>query len=250
MNITKLIILNLIIININTIHAQWWSGQKEIKGNGEFTTETRNITTYNELKVQGELDVFLLKSSENKIKIEGEQNLIPYIEINLKDKNLTLRVKKGYYLTSSRGKALNIYLPYNELTNVTLSGSGTITGEDKIKSDDFTTILSGSGEISLFVEATSIQSVLSGSGDLKLKGGTKDIKTNVSGSGDIHAFELETKNAHISVSGSADVRITVAKYLKARISGSGTVFYKGSPTVDSKISGSGEVIKKQIKTVK
>ena len=64
----------------------------------------------------------------------------------------------------------------------------------------------------------------------------------VSGSGNIFAFNLESNDQEVRISGSGNCEVFVRDLLEVDISGSGNVFYKGNPSVSTNISGSGNVI--------
>ena len=110
---------------------------------------------------------------------------------------------------------------------VALSGSGDVIGETKIKTNDFKTKVSGSGDISLAVEANTVEARLSGSGDINLSGKANDLDVRVSGSGDIKAYDLVAEFVTAQITGSADIKITANQMLKAKVTGSGDISYKG-----------------------
>ena len=147
---------------------------------------------------------------------------------------------------SSWGKdgGIHVTVPVEEVSSVSLSGSGDIVSDMTLKADDFSTRVSGSGDISLSVEAETVEASLSGSGDINLSGQAGSFEVRVSGSGDVKAYDLSANNVEATISGSADVRVTANEMLKARVSGSGDIHYRGDPKkIDSKASGSGEISK-------
>ena len=62
-------------------HAQW--SNERIKGNGKVVTSTRSTTNYDEIKVMGSFDVDLVSGKEGAIVVKAEENLQPYIKIEL-----------------------------------------------------------------------------------------------------------------------------------------------------------------------
>ena len=145
---------------------------------------------------------------------------------------------------SSWKEGIHVTVPIESINAVSLSGSGDIVGKKTIKTGSFKTSMSGSGDITLDVDASSIDASMSGSGDINLSGSTTDFDVTISGSGDIKAYELVADNVDATVSGSADIKVTAKESLKARVSGSGDIHYKGNPgKVDTKTSGSGDITK-------
>jgi len=236
----KLITLSLVLFASTQIHAQWWG--KSVKGNGELETITRNVGDYDEISVAGFFDVTLVAGNEGELTIEGESNLLQYIETEVDGDRLTIKVKNKQNLKTSWGKDIKIRVPFRDLNQVSLSGSGEIMSTDVIKANNFRVSVSGSGDINLVVEASSTESRVTGSGDLVLRGSTRDHETSVTGSGDLEAGRFKADNVDAKVTGSGDIRVSCDKSIRARVTGSGDIEYVGNPTKqDTKVSGSGDI---------
>jgi len=220
-------------------------GGKTIKGNGNNVTIERSTGDYEGIAVSGWFDVDLVSGNEGDITLQGDENLLEYIITEVKDGKLVIKTEKGVNLKSSSWKSeIRITVPVESISSVSMSGSGDIVGKTKIKSDKFSTAMSGSGDITLDIESNSLSASMSGSGDITLSGTTKDFDATISGSGDIEAYNLEADNVSATVSGSADIQVTAKKSIKARVSGSGDISYRGNPEkVDTKTSGSGDISK-------
>lgn len=235
----KLITLSLVLFSIAAT-AQWG---KRIKGNGKTTTIERSVGDYDAVTVAGWFDVKLVDGNEGELTLKGEENLLEYIITEVKDDHLVIKIKKGVNLKPSNwNSGIYITVPVASIDMVSLSGSGDVISETKIKSDNFKTRISGSGDVSLSIEANSIEATMSGSGDMDLSGKTNNLDVRVSGSGDIKAYDLDAEFVTAQVSGSADIKVTANQMLKARVSGSGDIRYKGNPKkIDTKTSGSGDI---------
>jgi hypothetical protein len=222
--------------------AQWG---KKIKGNGNYTSIERTVGDYDEISVGGWYDVILVAGTEGTITLEGEENLLEHLITEVKNGKLVIKTENGVSLKPSNyKKGIYITVPIEEIEAVSLAGSGDIVSETTLKAKDFTTKMSGSGDISLQIDAHMISAVLSGSGDIRLEGQADELDVQISGSGDVHAYELTAQNVNARVSGSADIRVTAEESLYARVSGSGDIHYKGNPKkIDSKTSGSGDITK-------
>jgi len=222
--------------------AQWG---KRIKGNGVTTTIERTTDAYDEVAISGWFDIDLVDGKEGEITLTGEENLLPYIITEVKNGQLIIKVEKGQNLQPSNwNRGIKILVPVESINGVSLSGSGDIVGKKTIKSDRFETSMSGSGDITLTVETRSMNAQMSGSGDMNLSGKTVDFSASISGSGDIKAYDLNADHVEATISGSADIKVTANKSIKARVSGSGDISYKGNPEkIDTKSSGSGDISK-------
>jgi hypothetical protein len=218
--------------------AQWG---KSIKGDGNVTTITRSTDSYDEIKCAGSMDFILVSGTEGNIKIEGEENLLKYIITEVKNNTLKVRVKKGVSLRSSRNKAIKITIPFEDISDVSLAGSGDLWNKDVITATNLDVSLAGSGDIVLNIKTTSVEGSIAGSGDLTLKGSTNNLEAKVAGSGDFHGFGLQSNNTEVSVAGSGDAQVVSIQNLKARVAGSGDIVYKGNPITDTKVAGSGSI---------
>jgi hypothetical protein len=236
----SILILAVILFTAN-IQAQSW-GDKKIKGNGNMTTITRTTDNYDGISCAGSMDYILVEGEEGKITIEGEENLLKYIITEVNDDKLIVKVENGVNLKTSLNKTIKIKIPFKDISEVSLAGSGDLWSEDTIKASNLEISLAGSGDVKITVDATSVEGSLAGSGDLTLKGKTINLEANVAGSGDFHGYDLQADNTEVSIAGSGDAKVVSNESLKARVSGSGDIEYKGNPTKeDTKVNGSGSI---------
>ena len=234
--------LSLFLITLS-VNAQRWGGEK-VKGNGNIVTEDRKTGTYDEIKIAGSFDVDLVSGTEGNITINAEENLIKHIKTEIKGNALKIYVEEGYNLQPSGNHKMLLTVPFNDISEVSLAGSGDVVTKNGIKADNFKASVAGSGDMNLEVNAATIKGSLAGSGDISLRGSTTDFECNIAGSGDIHAFDLKAENVEASISGSGDAEVHCNGNLKARIAGSGDIKYKGSPKKeDTKAVGSGSISK-------
>ena len=235
----KIITLGIALCTIAVTNAQ------KIKGNGNIVTIERSTDDYDAIAVSGWFNVILVDGQEGKLSIKGEENLLEYIKTEVKEGKLVIKVKKGYNLQPSSWKkdgGIYVTVPVESVNEVTLSGSGDIVGKKTISTSEFSTNMSGSGDITLDVESKTVSASMSGSGDINLSGTTEVFDVQISGSGDIEAYDLIADTVDASISGSADIKVTANKMLKARVSGSGDIHYRGDATkLDTKSSGSGDI---------
>lgn len=212
----QLIILGALSVTA-TGHAQW----NKIRGNGKIVTEERATAQYDEISVSGFFDVVLVSGKEGAITVKGEQNLLPYIKVEVKDNVLKIYTEKNINISTNEDIILTV--PFEQISAVSLSGSG---------------------DLNLDVKTTDFEANLSGSGDVVLTGNSDSFTSKVSGSGDIDAVNLITKKANVTISGSGDFKVNCTDSLYARVSGSGNIAYKGNPAYkDTKVNGSGEISK-------
>ena len=230
------IAIALTLFSINSGIAQ----HKKVKGNGNVTTKTHKTATYDQVSVVGFMDVYLEAGTEGTITVTTDENIHEYVKVEVKNGKLTLKIKDGVNISTKKG--LHITVPFIDINNVSLTGSGDVITKSVIKSTNFNTELTGSGDMVLEVSASSIDAKLTGSGDLKLNGNVSDLEVKVTGSGDFFGKNLTAQNVEAYVSGSGDISVVATKSLKARVHGSGDITYTGNPeTTNKKVMGSGDI---------
>ena len=238
----KKLIAIILIMSGSQLFAQPW---KTIKGNGNLKKETRTVNEFSSISSHGPLDVKMVPGHSNKIEVEADENLMPYIETNVENGKLIIQTKKNTNIKSS--SKMIVYVSIDKIKSLQLSGSGNIEGNGNLTGDASTEILlSGSGNIHLTSGSfNEVNFSISGSGNIVVKGGSaNNVSVAVSGSGNISVSEIVAQNVEVKISGSGNVKVNADKSLNAKISGSGNVFYKGSAkNIESKVAGSGKIIK-------
>lgn len=240
----KKLIFTIVILacSFNTAEAQWWLGNEKIKGNGDMTSQQRRVAAYDQVALEGSMNVELIAGREGNLKVEAESNLMEYILTEVSRGKLKIYIKEGVNVQPSRSKGIKITVPFEDLDQVSLTGSGDIYNSDKINAGEFRVHVTGSGDINLDLEAAAVTGTITGSGDIILRGTTRSFECKVTGSGDFSAYDLKAEYVSASVSGSGDIQVNPLQELRARITGSGDIIYLGDPErQDFRTTGSGAV---------
>lgn len=219
-------------------------GDDNIKGNGNITTTERTVSSFDKVEVSGDFKVYVIQGDLKPVRIEGDQNLLEYVEFVETGSELKIRTRDGFDMNPSSD--MKIFLTAPQYKSIQASGASDILGEGKIDNNtDIKMTVSGAGNIKMELDAPSIESGISGSGDIELKGETENLTLKISGAGSAKCYDLKSENTKIDISGAGDAQVFASNRLEANISGAGNVSYKGDPkTVDQHVSGAGSVNKK------
>jgi len=212
-------------------------GFKTVKGSGKVVTETRQISDFDQIKLEGEGKVIITRGVKQSLVVKTDDNIIPHIETIVRNRKLII----SHANKNLRPTNLTFLITLRDLKSTSIAGSGDIKGNSRFVSDDFYAEISGSGRIDLELEAARLESEISGSGSIYLAGFTKRHRATIAGSGKIYAFDMQAQNASVSITGSGDCHLTATDQLSARITGSGDALYKGHPHIEQTITGSGNV---------
>jgi len=240
---------------ISAVHAQ--------------TKETRNVSTFTEISFRIPGKLFLTQGNVQKVEVEGSAEALKKIETDVEGGELTIKHEGDSWNWGSGNEKFNVYITVKNIEGISVSGSGTLVGQNKFSVTSLDLDVSGSGSMQIEANASGdIQADVSGSGSLDLKascknysgdvsgsgkiivaaviteksdfsisgsgtikasGSAKETKVDITGSGELQAGDLEVGICRVRITGSGEVEINVKDDLDANISGSGTVNYKGNP---------------------
>ena len=219
-----------------------WMGYKRIKGNGTMGKEDRHITHAEKIKLAGSYDVEITQGPESSVKVEADENLLPYIITAQEEGYLVIKSREHINLSTSN--PIKITITTHKLEQIQIAGSGNVIGTNKFTGGDKLILkIAGSGDIKMEVNTPRIEGDIAGSGSITLKGETRDQTIQISGVGDYNADELKSENTTVKIAGSGDVKVFTDVNLDVNIAGVGSVFYKGAASVKQHVAGSGEVKK-------
>ena len=239
----KQILIIALILTSFTISAQSWWNSKKIKGNGKVITKTRTISSFEKVNIGGSFNVNLVDGNVGTITLKGEENILPYIETEVKNGKLKVQFKENTNIKTTQN--LTITIPFKNINAISLGGSGNVIVKKNIKTDNVSFNIGGSGNITANVDSNTVKTSIGGSGNIKLNGETDHLKCSIAGSGNLKAYNLDANSVKASIAGSGNIQTTVNSNIKASIVGSGSVHYKGAPKhIDTNSVGSGDVIDK------
>ena len=216
---------------------------KRVRGNGNIKTEEHSVSSFKNLEVSSTVNVYVSQGDVKPIRIEGDENLLPYIEVEQDGDDVIIKNREGYNLEGSG--ELKVFVSAPSFHHISLSGAGSIIGENKISNpDDIEVGLSGAGDIKMEIDAPKLTANISGVGSLYLKGQTKNVDMDISGAGSAHCYDLLSENTKIEISGVGSADVYASVKLDAQVSGAGSVNYKGNATdVTQHVSGVGSINK-------
>jgi hypothetical protein len=235
---------------------------KTVVGSGKTISQEAALSQdVTGLRNESSIDVVIDPSLSGKAVIEGDDNLIGYVELSQNgDGLLTVKFESGVNI-SFFGQ-MRVRIPAIAGGSIVSNGSGDISlAEGTLKGSSFDVSALGSGDISLALEADAVSLSVSGSGDitvsaaaqklkadgtgsgdLELSGTAQRLDAQISGSGGVDAFGLEAGDADVHVSGSGSAHVAVTGSLTGGVYGSGDLVYSGDPaSVKVDDNGSGDV---------
>lgn len=234
-----------------------FSACEKENGNGQITSETRQLESFSKVEIAGAYTVYVNHESKSEVRIEAESNLIQYIRTEVS--NGVLKIDNSQNINPDF--EIKIYIKTPDINALLLSGSGLIEADSltgvnaevvisgsglintNIIAENTVALNSGSGAFTLNIESQTLLLNTTGSGYANISGSADSGNFVISGSGSIDAFNLLLNELDATISGSGNMNVNVIDYLKVFISGSGSVFYMGDPDLEVNITGSGTINK-------
>lgn len=210
-------------------------------GSGNVITETRSVSNFHSIDISYPAQVLVKQGSQESLKIEAEDNLLPGLQTQVRNNTLEIfyKTKDGKHVNPT--KAVKITIVVKDLTNVDFSSAGNLT-VDALKTNALDISLSGAGSLKLdqiLVKTLGVD--LSGAGSMEATGTADDLNLNISGFGGFKGKELHSQEARVDISGAGSATVWVDNNLDAQISGAGSINYYGAASVTKQISGVGGV---------
>ena len=188
-----------------------------IKGDGVIKTESRPLSDFSELAVEGAYKI-TWTTGKPALTISTDQNLLPLIKATVSGNTLQIHQEENLRPT----KGITIVLSSPSLSDIKVTGAVMLTAEK----------LSG--------QALKLE--CEGASQIRVAGSVTNLEANLTGASKLDADSLQTQTATLSLDGASYGNITVTETLSASISGAGMLTYSGNPkSVEKNVSGAGSI---------
>lgn len=212
------------------------------KRTGTIVTVNREISGFDKLFVEDNLNVFITQGPVFDVKIESGENLISLIKTEVTDGTLYIQNKNRCNWTRSYDKPFNVYITMPVLNFLTSDGTGTIRSLNTITTPEFDIQTKNSGDIELVVNNSKITSHMHGSGDLTLHGHTMEHNCDIGGTAFLNCKDLVTDKTYVHSYTTGLCYVTTLGTLDCRIDRIGDVYCYGDPVIVQEfIQGKGKL---------
>lgn len=189
-----------------------------VQGSGSAKAETRSLSTFRSMEVDGAYTVRIVCQKDQSIAISADDNLLPLILTEVQDGILRVTSKKS--ICASAPMTLTI----------------TVKSLDLIRS-------SGANEFQVQnLKGESLEVELSGSSSMTLDGKVDELNAKIDGASGLVAGQLKAKEVSVAISGAGSAEVHASKRLQGDITGVGSIRYAGQPgEVVRNITGWGDI---------
>ncbi|MCB9264416.1 MAG: DUF2807 domain-containing protein [Lewinellaceae bacterium] len=216
----------------NTLPAQW------AKGNGNVIEQEREVGSFDIIKVQKGINLYLVQGSPASLSVKADENLMDHIITKVEGNTLYLDVKGSIRTVT----AMNVYVTLPNLSELHASGGSDVFAEEGLKVDELKLVCSGGSDTKMKLEAGSLFCETSGGSDLLLSGKAEKLVVKASGGSDFDGKKLEVINGSIHTSGASDVWVYATGEIEMEASGASDIHFKGgAKVISSKSSGGSDI---------
>jgi len=213
---------------------------KRIEGNGKIVTEEIKAEHISKIENKGVFNIVIKQGKQQKITIETDENILPYLIVMVKDGKISFSQDKDVNIKPTKSV---IYLTLGNLSELDNLGTGNITIDDFIPKATLNIINEGTGNIEgNILSDNKILIDNSGTANVNISGKSRILIIDNSGTGNINALEFRADEVSVNNSGTGNVKVFAQENISIKNKGTGSVKYKGSPNVKSlSVKGSGRV---------
>ncbi|HNW51608.1 MAG TPA: head GIN domain-containing protein [Prolixibacteraceae bacterium] len=231
-----------------------------ISGTGPIVTQTFDLEPFDKVEDGTVVDVEIVQGDSQKVVVEGNENMMNYIELQVINNKLHIDLIHGSF---SHFK-LKVYITVPTLREVEAESTGDIhldefigleslnlysTSTGNIHADGVFEIenklrvkSSSTGNISIAANCYQVEVESTSTGNISIKGNCHLQEVELHGTGNYNAFDLNSEECTILTNGTGDARVTVSEELDAKIHSIGSIYYKGNPRVNIQDTSIGKLI--------
>lgn len=216
-------------------------------GTGEMTREERVLPPFHTVDLSDRIDLVMEARADGPVVVQAGSALLGQIDTKVEAGVLRVHNTNRCNWVRSYVPRITVYVPLPVVEQITVRGSGNVTGEDTVRRARFVVEQwGGEGTITLLLDVEHLTCALhTGVGDVRLQGRCSEVADLYSGViGAIDASGLRTRTVNINNSGVADIRCWAEEGLAVKILARGDVYYRGTPAqLTTDLQGSGRLFR-------
>jgi hypothetical protein len=215
------------------------------RGSGNVVKESRNVSDFNEVILNGAGKLIITQSANETLEIEAEENIIDELISEVQGKTLTIGYTNRFWRRSILPNQTIIYrLNVNDIDEITLNGANQLE-IDSFETNSLEIVLNGAGQIDIdALLGESLDVHVAGTGTVTIAGQVESQRINIDGAGNYQAGNLQTNTTEIEIDGLGNGTVWATNNLDITINGGGSINYYGTPSVTQDINGLGDISSK------
>ncbi|MEC7753102.1 MULTISPECIES: head GIN domain-containing protein [unclassified Roseivirga] len=206
------------------------------------TRQKREVKNFNALSVSSAFEVEISVGNQESLEIEAEDRFIDDIVTEVRGGTLIIKIQDSRETRRMR-QSPKAYLTVKSLERINVSGAVTLKTRDVLKGKKLDLELSGASVLNIEMQVEALYLEASGACVINLEGEAREQVIKTSGATVYRAYDLESVNADIRVSGAGSAHVYATGRLEVHASGASSVRYRGGASVSADSSGASSIRK-------
>jgi len=198
----------------------------KVQGSGTVAVREQAVSSYTRLHLSVHGAVELVQSTEEKVVVEADDNLLDYI--NVVNSGRTLYVTNESKLRGPEFSALRIIVHLRQLDKLDLAGHGSVRCQNPLTAAGPLDVrINSQGDTDLWVEAPALTVNLACEGNVTLRGHCDQVTLKTAASGDLDGAGLRAQHLKLRNLSAGNVTLYAEQTIAIQHLGAGFVHYAG-----------------------
>lgn len=211
------------------LNAQENKDTPKVKGSGKIVTKEIAISSFDQLNVKGIFSVLLTQGNKEEVRIEADDNIQQYFEVNNDGSKLNIGMKKDVNFEGEL--KLKVYVTFKKLKSMELKTIGNVTSSENLNFEDLQITNKSVGSIDLKMTVQTLNVANKSVGSVKFSGKAQTAVIRNKGVGSVNAGDFIVEKMDIENTGVGHAEVNATKEIKVKDSFLGKVKNKGSAPV-------------------
>ena len=207
----------------------------QVNGNGKVVKETRQLSGFKAISVKTAIHLFVSQGSEEKVVVETDENILPFLVTKVTDGKLDIFVKGNV----NNSKEMNVYVTVKQLNELDASSAAKVKSEGKLEADDLRIAATSGSSVEIGVSCKSLELKSSSGSASVITGSAISLRAEGSSGSAIVTSDLKAEKGELDASSGAAFVVQVTKEVRAHASSGGQISISGNPASRDTDSSSG-----------
>ncbi len=213
-----------------------------IQPSGNIISKDYDHVGFDGLNISTDFNAVVTKGDKISVRIECDDNLVPYILVENKGGVLHVRHQNSMGIRGKETLIAHITMP--QLNSVNGSADAIIELKNNFDSQNMTIDLSGDSVMKGEISVGNLNVKLRGDSYLKVRGTANNVNARLRGDSEIKYFDFIVKDLNLDLDGDSIAELTVENSMSIELDGDSEMRYKGSPKIiRQSIRGDSDVTK-------
>ena len=203
--------------------------------------KTFNVSSFDKVDMGSAFTINVLQGSQFSVKASGRSQDLDELEATVTGSTLKVRYKNTKWGWNNNRKQVRIDVTMPQLRGMDFSGACTATVRGFRNQGNVNLEVSGASTATIDLDADQLAVDFSGASTVNLNGKATRMDGDVSGATTLKAYNLQTKQVSLEVSGASGASVSATEKVNVQASGASSVRYRGGASVSSNTSGASSV---------